>query len=87
MALSNDSAGIFAIAVLRDFALSVGQEAGQILACHLLEEGGDVVEQNLKFARMIAGTLVGAHPWRDGGEENLAQVNLTQAVRYLPKRP
>ncbi|MFY9329226.1 MAG: NAD-binding protein [Georgfuchsia sp.] len=92
MALSNDSAGIFATAVLRDyapevpliarvnrapnvgrlyeagadFALSVGQVAGQILAYHLLEESSAVLEQNLKFARMTTGTLVGAHPWRAG---------------------
>ena len=92
MALSNDSAGIFATAVLRDyapevpliarvnrapnvgrlyeagadFALSVGQVAGQILAYHLLEEGSDIVEQNLKFARMTAGALVGANPWHAG---------------------
>ena len=92
MALSNDSAGIFATAVLRDyapelpliarvnrgpnvgrlyeagadFALSIGQVAGQILAYHLLEETSTVVEQHLKFARTTSGTLVGTHPWRAG---------------------
>ncbi len=92
MALSNDSAGIFATAVLRDyapelpliarvnrgpnvgrlyeagadFALSVGQVAGQILAYHLLEEASTVVEQHLKFSRMTSGTLIGDHPWRAG---------------------
>lgn len=92
VALSDDSAGIFATAVLRDyapdllliarvnrapnvarlyeagadFALSVGQVAGQILAFHLLEEGGTMVEQHLKFARVKAGALAGQHPWRAG---------------------
>ena len=92
MALSNDSAGIFATAVLRDyapelpliarvnrgpnvgrlyeagadFAISVGQVAGQILAYHLLEQASTMVEQHLKFARMTSGTLMGDHPWRAG---------------------
>ncbi|CAK0763069.1 Trk active potasium channel [Gammaproteobacteria bacterium] len=92
LALSNDSAGVFATAVVRDyapdvpliarvnrapnvarlyqagadFALSVGQVAGQILAHHLLGEDAVTVEQRLKFARLAAGSLVGAHPWQIG---------------------
>ena len=90
LALSNDSAGVFATAVVRDyaqdvrliarvnrapnvarlyqagadFALSVGQVAGQILAYHLLGEHAVSVEPRIKFARLPAGTLAGAHPWR-----------------------
>jgi len=90
LALSNDSAGVFATAVVRDyapempliarvnrapnvarlyqagadFALSVGQVAGQILAYHLLGEHAVAVEQRLKCARMGAGTMAGLHPWR-----------------------
>ena len=90
LALSNDSEGVFATAVVRDyapevplivrvnrapnvarlyqvgadFALSVGQVAGQILAYHLLGEPAVVVEQRLKFIRARAGTLAGLHPWR-----------------------
>lgn len=90
LALSNDSAGVFATAVVRDyaqdvrliarvnrapnvarlyqagadFALSVGQVAGQILVYHLLGEHAVSVEPRIKFARVPAGTLVGAHPWR-----------------------
>jgi voltage-gated potassium channel len=90
LALSNDSAGVFATAVVRDyapevpliagvsrapnvarlyqagadFATSVGQVAGQILAHHLLGEDAVSVEQRLKFARVGAGGIVGAHPWR-----------------------
>jgi len=90
LALSNDSEGVFATAVVRDyapevplivrvnrapniprlyqagadFALSVGQVAGQILAYHLLGEKTVAVEQRLKFIRVAAGALVGAHPWR-----------------------
>ena len=47
-----------------DFALSMGQVAGQILAFHLLGENAVSVEQRLKFARVAPGTLLGAHPWR-----------------------
>jgi Trk K+ transport system NAD-binding subunit len=47
-----------------DFALSVGQVAGQILACHLLGDHAVAVEQRLKFVRVTAGALVGQHPWR-----------------------
>jgi Trk K+ transport system NAD-binding subunit len=90
LALSNDSEGVFATAVVRDyapevplivrvnrapnvarlyqsgadFALSVGQVAGQILACHLLGDHAVAVEQRLKFVRVTAGALVGQHPWR-----------------------
>ena len=90
LALSNDSEGVFATAVVRDyapevplivrvnrapnvarlyqagadFALSVGQVAGEILAYHLLGEQAVAVEQRLKFVRLAAGALVGLHPWR-----------------------
>jgi len=46
-----------------DFAISVGQVAGQILAYHLLGEQVIPVENRIKFSRLSAGTLVGAHPW------------------------
>jgi len=46
-----------------DFAISVGQVAGQILAYHLLDEQAIPVENRIKFSRLTAGTLVGAHPW------------------------
>jgi len=95
LALSNDSAGVFATAVVRDyapkvrliarvnrapnvarlyqagadFALSVGQVAGQILAYHLLGEDAVSVEQRLKCVRVPAGALVGAHPWKAGVRE------------------
>ncbi|HNC50905.1 MAG TPA: NAD-binding protein [Accumulibacter sp.] len=91
LALSNDSEGVFATAVLRDrapdaplivranraqniprlyqagadFALSVGQVAGQILAYHLRGEQAVAVEHRLKFIRVAAGQLAGGHPWRD----------------------
>lgn len=90
LALSNDSEGVFATAVVRDyapevplivrvnratnvarlyqsgadFALSVGQVAGQILAYHLLGDSAIAVEPRLKFMRVTTGTLVGVHPWR-----------------------
>ncbi len=89
LALSNDSEGVFATAVVRDyapevplivrvnrapnvarlyqsgadFALSVGQVAGQILAYHLLGDHAVAVEQRLKFVRLAPGALVGLHPW------------------------
>jgi Trk K+ transport system NAD-binding subunit len=47
-----------------DFAISVGQVAGQILAHHLLDEQVVNVENRIKFSRLSAGTLAGAHPWR-----------------------
>ncbi|MFO1371504.1 MAG: TrkA C-terminal domain-containing protein [Candidatus Competibacteraceae bacterium] len=100
LALSNDSAGVFATAVVRDyapdvpliarvnrapnvarlyqagadFALSVGQVAGQILAYHLLGENAVLVEQRLKFARVAAGTLAGTHPWRINVRERTGAV-------------
>jgi Trk K+ transport system NAD-binding subunit len=42
----------------------VGQVAGQILADHLLAEQVVSVENRIKFSRLSAGTLAGAHPWR-----------------------
>lgn len=47
-----------------DFALSVGQVAGEILAYHLLGEQAVAVEQRLKFVRLAAGARAGLHPWR-----------------------
>ena len=47
-----------------DFAISVGQVAGQILADHLLDEQVISVENRIKFSRLSTGTLAGAHPWR-----------------------
>jgi Trk K+ transport system NAD-binding subunit len=90
LALSNDSAGVFGAAVVRDyagnlpliarvnrapnvarlyaagadFALSIGQVAGQILAHHLLNRSDVVLEQQLKFIRVLPGDLVGLHPWQ-----------------------
>ena len=95
LALSNDSEGVFATAVVRDyapevplivrvnrapnvarlyqagadFALSVGQMAGEILAYHLLGEQAVVVEPRIKFVRLAPGALVGQHPWRAGVRE------------------
>ncbi len=95
LALSDDSAGVFATAVVRDyapqarliarvnratnvqrlyqagadFALSVGQVAGQLLAHHLFGESTILVDQRLQCLRMQPGTLVGAHPWRAGVRE------------------
>ena len=47
-----------------DFAISVGQVAGQILAYHLLGEQTIHVENRVKFIRVNAANLVGEHPWR-----------------------
>lgn len=47
-----------------DFAISVGQVAGQILGYHLLDEQVIPVENRIKFSRLRAGTLAGVHPWR-----------------------
>ena len=47
-----------------DFAISVGQVAGQILAFQLLGEQMVQVENRIKFIRQHAGALVGRHPWR-----------------------
>jgi voltage-gated potassium channel len=46
-----------------DFAISVGQVAGQILAYQLLDEQVVQVENRIKFVRLSAGALVGKHPW------------------------
>ena len=90
LALSNDSEGVFATAVVRDyapevplivrvnrapnvarlyqagadFALSLGQMAGEILAYHLLGEQAVAVESRIRFVRLAAGALIGRHPWR-----------------------
>ncbi len=47
-----------------DFAISVGQVAGQILSYHLLDEQVIPVENRIKFSRLSPGTLVGTYPWR-----------------------
>jgi Trk K+ transport system NAD-binding subunit len=47
-----------------DFAISVGQVAGQILAYHLLGEQTIHVENRVKFIRVTAANLAGEHPWR-----------------------
>ena len=47
-----------------DFAISVGQVAGQILAAQLLGEQAIQVESRIKFIRVNAGQLAGRHPWR-----------------------
>ena len=52
-----------------DFALSVGQVAGQLLARQLLGERSVSVEPRLRCARMTPGVLVGKHPWRSGVRE------------------
>ncbi len=57
-----------------DFALSVGQVAGQILAYHLLDEQAIPVESRLKFSRLTAGTLAGKHPWNELVERSGAKV-------------
>ena len=48
-----------------DFAISVGQVAGQILSFQLLSEQVVQVENRIKFIRQSAGALVGKHPWRN----------------------
>ncbi|TRZ91229.1 MAG: hypothetical protein D4R84_14610 [Rhodocyclaceae bacterium] len=48
-----------------DFAISVGQVAGQILAYHLLGEQIIHVENRIKFVRLSAGALAGQHPWHN----------------------
>jgi len=47
-----------------DFALSLGQMAGEILAYHLLGEQAVAVESRIRFVRLAAGALIGRHPWR-----------------------
>jgi Trk K+ transport system NAD-binding subunit len=46
-----------------DFAISVGQVAGQILAFQLLGEQVVQIENRIKFVRLDAGSLAGLHPW------------------------
>ena len=45
-----------------DFAISVGQVAGQILAYHLLDEQLLPVETHLRLSRVTSGRLVGTFP-------------------------
>ena len=52
-----------------DFALSVGQVAGQLLAFQLLGEDYVSVEPNLKVVSVGAAGVVGVHPWRSGVRE------------------
>ena len=47
-----------------DFAISVGQVAGQILSYHLLGEQNIPVENRIKFIRLNVGSLAGEHPWK-----------------------
>ena len=46
-----------------DFAISVGQVAGQILAFQLLGEQVLQVENRIKFIRCDAEAMAGKHPW------------------------
>jgi Trk K+ transport system NAD-binding subunit len=95
LALSNDSAGVFAAAVVRDydgnvpliarvnrapnvarlyavgadFALSIGEVAGQIIAHHVLERTDVILEDQLKFVRVGPGRLIGVHPWQAQARE------------------
>ncbi len=58
-----------------DFAISVGQVAGQILAYHLLGAQTTHVENQVKFIRLTAANLVGENPWRcDAMERTGAKV-------------
>lgn len=47
-----------------DFAISVGQVAGQILAAQLIGEQAIPVDNRIKFIRIATGQLTGRHPWR-----------------------
>lgn len=47
-----------------DFAVSLGQVAGQILAFHLIGEQAVPADVRLRIARHTAGSLAGTHPWR-----------------------
>ena len=117
LALSNDSEGVFATAVVRDyapevplivrvnrapnvarlyqagadFALSVGQMAGEILAYHLLGEQAVTVESRIRFVRLEAGKLVGLHPWhaqvreRTGTSVVAVQRNDVVFVKFEPE--
>jgi len=53
-----------------DYALSVGQVAGQIMAHHLLGEDYVSVEPGIKVVEVRAEGLVGKHPWRAGVRED-----------------
>jgi Trk K+ transport system NAD-binding subunit len=67
-----------------DFAISVGQVAGQILAYHLLGEQVIQVENRIKFVRLTAGTLAGAHPWRNEAlERSGAKVVAVERAREV----
>ena len=46
-----------------DFALSVGQVAGQILGFHLLGEQVLPVENHIRICRLAPGLLTGTNPW------------------------
>lgn len=48
-----------------DFAISVGQVTGQILAFHLLDEQSALMENHVKIQRLKGGALVGQHPWHN----------------------
>ena len=48
-----------------DFAISVGQVAGQILAQHLLAEQAVGMDNGVKFSRVNAGAMAGASPWHN----------------------
>jgi Trk K+ transport system NAD-binding subunit len=48
-----------------DFAISVGQVAGQILAHHLLAEQAVNMENGIKFSRLTPGKMAGASPWHN----------------------
>lgn len=95
LALSDDSEGLFAATVVRefapdvplvarvkqpqtvhrlyrvgvDFALSMGQVAGQLLAQHLLGEEYISLEQDLKLVKVDVSGLIGRHPLRAGVRE------------------
>lgn len=67
-----------------DFAISVGQVAGQILAYHLLDEQGIQVENRIKFVRLAPGTLAGAHPWRSEAlERSGAKIVAVERERHV----
>jgi len=95
LALGNDSEGLFAATVVRefapdvplvvrvkqpqtvhrlyrvgvDFALSMGQVAGQLLAQHLLGEEYISLEQDLKLVKVDGSGLTSKHPLRAGVRE------------------
>ena len=48
-----------------DFAISVGQVAGQILGYHLLDQQAIGVENRIRFGRVTAGSIAGTHPWHN----------------------